>query len=154
MNVFLLLNTKEDILKNMGNQTVDGSCIEWGKNKYYECQWGLSTLWLPTFFKLSSFVFNRRKKFIRFWNNLKVSKLWQNFHVWVNYPFKAKTKLNHDRKNTANQIKTTKEQNYQWKHNGNKPQLNAYKWQYNRKLRITPHTTQISHNNTIKDTKQ
>jgi len=26
MNFFLLLNTKEDILKNMGNQTVDGPC--------------------------------------------------------------------------------------------------------------------------------
>jgi len=36
-------------------------------------QWGTSTVWLPTFFKTSSFVFSRRKKFIQFWNNLRVS---------------------------------------------------------------------------------
>jgi len=28
-----------------------------------------STVWLPTFFKMSSFVFNRIKKLI--WNNIK-----------------------------------------------------------------------------------
>jgi len=27
-------------------------------------------------------------KFIQVWNNLRVSKWWQNFHFWVNYPFK------------------------------------------------------------------
>jgi len=35
MNFFLLLNTKEGILKNAGNQTVDYHSMEkWGK-KYY-----------------------------------------------------------------------------------------------------------------------
>jgi len=42
--------------------------------KYYGSQWGPSTVWLPTFFKISSFVFSRRKKFIQVWNNLRVSK--------------------------------------------------------------------------------
>ncbi len=34
------------------------------------------------------FVFSRTKTFIQAWNYLRVSKLWQNFHFWVNYPFK------------------------------------------------------------------
>jgi len=62
MNFFLLLNTKEDILKNVGNQTVNGP--HWGK-KYYGSQWGPLTVWLPTFFKILSFVFSKRKKFIQ-----------------------------------------------------------------------------------------
>jgi len=33
------------------------------------------------------FVFCRRNKFTQVWNNLRVRK-WQNFHFWVNYPFK------------------------------------------------------------------
>jgi len=37
---------------------------------YYGSQWGPSTVWLPTFFKMYSFVFGRRKKFIQDWNNL------------------------------------------------------------------------------------
>ncbi len=28
------------------------------------------------------------KKFIQVWNYLRVSKWWQHFHFWVNYPFK------------------------------------------------------------------
>ncbi len=35
--------------------------------------------WRPTFFKISSFVFSRRKKLIQVWNKLRVSKWWQNF---------------------------------------------------------------------------
>ncbi len=42
---------------------------------------------LQTFFKISSFVFGRTKTFIEVCNYLRVSKLWQNFHFWVNYPF-------------------------------------------------------------------
>ncbi len=33
-------------------------------------------------------VFGRTKKFIQVWNYLRVSKWWQHFHFWVNYPFK------------------------------------------------------------------
>jgi len=32
-------------------------------------------------------IFRRRMKFIQIWNNFGVSKRWQNFHLWVNYPF-------------------------------------------------------------------
>ncbi len=31
------------------------------------------------FFKISSFVFNIRKKLIQVWNDIRVSKLWQHF---------------------------------------------------------------------------
>ncbi len=57
---------------------------------YYGSQWCPKTAWLQTFFKISSFVFGRTKKFIQVWNYLRVSKWWQNFHFWVNYPFKFK----------------------------------------------------------------
>ncbi len=73
---------------------------EWGKQSssgapltsivffsYYGSQWCPKTAWLQTFFKISSFVFSRTKKFIQVWNYLRVSKWWQNFHFWVNYPF-------------------------------------------------------------------
>ncbi len=36
-----------------------------------------STVWLPTFFQISSFVFNRRKKLLQVWNDIRVSKWWQ-----------------------------------------------------------------------------
>ncbi len=55
---------------------------------YYGSQWCPKTAWLQTFFKISSFVFGRTKKFIQVWNYLRVSKWWQNFNFWVNYPFK------------------------------------------------------------------
>ncbi len=55
---------------------------------YYGSQWCPKTAWLQTFFKISSFVFGRTKTFIQVWNYLRVSKWWQNFHFWVNYPFK------------------------------------------------------------------
>ncbi len=44
-------------------------------------------------YKLSSkhlpLCFSRTKKFIQVWNYLRVSKWWQNFHFWVNNPFKV-----------------------------------------------------------------
>jgi len=30
-------------------------------------------IWLPTLFKIASFVLNRRKKHIQVWNNMRVS---------------------------------------------------------------------------------
>lgn len=47
----LLLNTGEVVLKNVGNQT--GS------------QWGPSTVWLPTFFRVASFVFGGGERFMQ-----------------------------------------------------------------------------------------
>ncbi len=58
---------------------------------YYGSQWCPKTAWLLTFFKIPSFVFGRTKTFIQVWNYLRVSKWWQNFHFWVNYPFKTKS---------------------------------------------------------------
>ncbi len=87
--------SKEDILKNVGNRAVLGH--HWLPYIYiyiyifyYGCQWCPKTAWLQTFFKISSFVFGRTKKFIQVWNYLRVSKWWQNFHFWVNYPFNHK----------------------------------------------------------------
>jgi len=56
----LQLQSKEYILKNVWNQTID---FHRGK-KYYRSQWMPSTVWLPTFFKIYSFVFNRGEKLI------------------------------------------------------------------------------------------
>ncbi len=64
----------------MGNQTVAGS--QKGENTI--SQWLPATVWLPKFF---FFIDNRRNKFIQVWNNMRVSKWWQNFHFWVNNPF-------------------------------------------------------------------
>ncbi len=48
------------------------------------CQWKPNLL--PTFFKMSSFVFSRIKKCIKVWINIRVSNWWQNFDdtlMWV-----------------------------------------------------------------------
>ncbi len=55
---------------------------------FYGSQWCPKSAWLQNFFKISSIVFGRTKTFIQVWNYLRVSKWWQNFHFWVNYPFK------------------------------------------------------------------
>ncbi len=46
-----------------------------------------SHVWFPTFFKISSFVFDSCKKFVQVyvWNNLRVSKQFSDF--LVNYLF-------------------------------------------------------------------
>jgi len=54
--------------------------LPWGFSfffSYYGSQWCLGTNFLQNIFL----------KFIQVWNNLRVSKWWQNFHFWVNYPF-------------------------------------------------------------------
>ncbi len=87
MNVFVLLNTKEDILKNVGNRAVLGH--HWLPSyffSYYGSQWCPKTAWLQTFFRISSFVFGRTKKFIQVWNYLRMSKWWQNFHFGWTIP--------------------------------------------------------------------
>jgi len=37
------------------------------------------TVWLPIFFKIYSFVFNRRTKLIQVWNNVRVNKMMTEF---------------------------------------------------------------------------
>jgi len=88
MSFFLLLNTKEDILENDWNfGTIDFHSVFFF---FYGRQWCQTTVWFQSFFKISSFVFNRRKKLIQvICNKLRVSKWWQNFHYWVEYPFNS-----------------------------------------------------------------
>jgi len=75
MSFFLLLKTKEDILKDVGNQTVNIVAIDF--HSMFLLMWkSMATVnWLTTFFKIFSFVFNRRKKLIQVWSNLRVSKI-------------------------------------------------------------------------------
>uniref|UniRef100_A0A8C1U068 Pre-mRNA-processing factor 40 homolog A n=1 Tax=Cyprinus carpio TaxID=7962 RepID=A0A8C1U068_CYPCA len=75
MNFFLVLNTKEDILKNVCNHTVlspHGLSI-YLFFSYYGNQWLPATVWLQTVFRISTFVFNRTSKLIQVWNNLRKS---------------------------------------------------------------------------------
>ncbi len=58
----------------------------------YVSQWLPSAICLPTFFKISSFVLNKRKKHIQFWNDMGMSKSWHNFYIWGNFPFKCDEK--------------------------------------------------------------
>jgi len=71
MSFFLLMNTKEDILKNVSNQTVAGP----HRLPYYEGKilWkSMGSIKCPVtnILQIYSFVFNRRKKCIQVWNNL------------------------------------------------------------------------------------
>ncbi len=85
MNVFVRLNTKG----RYSEECVLGHYwLPYYFFSYYGSQWCPKTAWLQTFFKISSFVFGRTKKIIQVWNYLRESKWWQNFHFWVNYPFK------------------------------------------------------------------
>ncbi len=94
----LFLNTKEDILKNVGKQSSSGAPLtSIVFFPYYGSQWFPKTACLQTFPIISSFVFSRTKTCIQVWNYLRVSKWWQNFHFSVNYPFKKKI-LNMNRK--------------------------------------------------------
>ncbi len=71
-----------------------------GKKKYYGSQWESSTVCLPTFCKISSFVFSRRKKFIQVWKSSRLSKQYQNARFLVNHPFKCTSKSDHDLQTT------------------------------------------------------
>ncbi len=57
-----------------------------------QIQWksmGNKPVWLSTFFKISAFVFHKRKWVIWVWNIKRLSKwaILSNFHFWVNNPF-------------------------------------------------------------------
>jgi len=74
MSFFLLLNAKEDILKNDWNFGTTNFNIIIFFFFYYGSQWCQTTVWFQLFFKISSLVFSRRKKLIQVCNNLRVSK--------------------------------------------------------------------------------
>ncbi len=84
LTFFLLCNIREDILKNVGNQTVSVSIDFHCMDK--ECN-GTETIRLPTFFKISSLMLHRRKKVRQVWNIIRVSKWRQNFNFCVDYHF-------------------------------------------------------------------
>ncbi len=66
---FLLLNIKEDILKNAGNQTVDGPhCLPQYFFPYFGNQWRPTTVLQNIFL-----VFNIRNKFIEVRSDMRVS---------------------------------------------------------------------------------
>ncbi len=54
----------------------------------YGNQWLLSTVWLPTFFKIAYFVLNRRTKTHTDLGHLEGESIMTGF-FWVNYPFKV-----------------------------------------------------------------
>jgi len=56
-----------DILDDMGVSKLSAKVFSFN---LYESQW---VNWLQTLFKISSFVFTRRTKFIQVWYNLRVS---------------------------------------------------------------------------------
>jgi len=74
MSFFLLLNTKENILKNVVNQLTVAIDFHISKKILWKSMATMLTVWLPTSFKISSFVFNRRKKLIQVWSKMRVSK--------------------------------------------------------------------------------
>ncbi len=45
------------------------------------------TVWFPTFFKISSFMFTRRRKVIQGWNAVRMSKAWQILNFEWTIPF-------------------------------------------------------------------
>ncbi len=87
MSFFLLLNIHA-ILKKVENQTVAGQqWLAYYYFSFYQSQCGPATVWIPTFFKISYFVFSTRKKWIQVWNNMsqgsRVRPIWS--HVRPNF---------------------------------------------------------------------
>ncbi len=65
MSFFLMLNLNEDILKNAGNQTVDGPrWLPLYFFPYMEVNGDQQLFGSSKFFRISSYVFNIRKKLI------------------------------------------------------------------------------------------
>lgn len=81
MNVFLLLDTKQDILKNVGEKQPFTSIV--GTNMTCFCQ---------TFFSLTSFYVKQGKETKTGLEQVKDEEIktftFFHFHFWVNYPFK------------------------------------------------------------------
>ncbi len=72
-----------DILKNVGNQTVSVPTF-YAHTMEVNGNWN----WIPTSFKISSFMFHRRKKgTCLHTKDMRLSN-WQNYHFWPDYPFR------------------------------------------------------------------
>lgn len=100
-NSDVVANIQEDILKNVGNQTVlnpiNFHCMDKNKTKQWKSI-GPKTVWLPSFFRTSSFMFQRRN-IVMFGNDMKVNKWWQHFQffgwtITLSFKMDAKTPFN------------------------------------------------------------
>ncbi len=106
MSLFSLLNIKEDILKNVGNQTV--SDLHWLFLLHF-----FSILWKSMGKKqlfgypYSSKIFFHVQQKTDIHTGLEqpeVSKWWQNFHFWMNYPFNTPSSPHYEMPPTVWQI--------------------------------------------------
>lgn len=55
------------------------------KTRLWEC----FCMFLYTDQNFSIFVFCRKMKVVQLWNKTRVSKWWNNYYFWVNFPFKC-----------------------------------------------------------------
>ncbi len=81
---FFVLNTKEDILKKVCAGCF-GATLTFIVGKKHTMEVNGAPELVPTFFRISCFVFSRTKTFIQLWNYTRVSKGLLNFHFWVNH---------------------------------------------------------------------
>jgi len=75
MCLFVLLNTKEDIWKNVLITQISFP-IDYHSMDFF-LLWksmGIEICFIKTFFQISSFVYSRTNKDIEVWNNMRVSK--------------------------------------------------------------------------------
>jgi len=70
MRLYVLLDTKEDILLNDILAPLTSIVRE-----KYGSQWCPTTIWLSKYLKKLSFVFSSKKKGMQVWNKLRMSKL-------------------------------------------------------------------------------
>jgi len=82
-------NSKGDILKNQHLFFFFKSMFNESPMFLTPLTFILWTKTTETFFNISSFVLHRRKKVIEVWNDMRVSKWWQNCNFWVIYPFNS-----------------------------------------------------------------
>jgi len=75
MNLFLQLNTKEDILKNVGNQIFDGTPLTSIVFVFHTMEVnGAHQLFSNPYSSKYLILCLTEKKFIKVWNDLRVSK--------------------------------------------------------------------------------
>jgi len=79
VNLFFFCWTQKKIFWRMIGSLAPLTSIVFYYGLYYGSQWCQTNVWFQSFFKISSFVFSRRKKLVQVCNNLRLSKLWQKF---------------------------------------------------------------------------
>jgi len=74
MCLFVLLNTKEDIWKNVLIKQISFPIDYYSMYFFLWQSMGNEICLIKTFFQISSFVFSRTNKHKEVWNNMRVSK--------------------------------------------------------------------------------